>query len=125
MEAVGVLELVHHQVVEALLPLKPDCFVLFEKLHGEQKQVVEVDGVKRFEFGLVTGENCADEAFFVARGRFTPAVIFGFGNEVLRQIRLQLFIFGSRAGDDFFDEPDLVAFIVNGKVVLVAQLFDA
>ena len=74
---------------------------------------------------MVAGENCADEAFFVAGGRFAPAVIFRFGNKVLRQIWLQFFVFRSRAGDDFFDEPYLVAFVVNRKVVLVAQFFDA
>ncbi len=65
LEPVGVLELVHHEVVETVAPFVARLGVFAQEAHGEQQEVVEIDGVHALEFRLVAVEHRADERVFL------------------------------------------------------------
>ena len=120
MQAVGILEFIDHHLAVAGAPFVADILVLIEKAHGLHEQVVEIHGIQRMEFAVVACVNCSDDGLVVLRS--CPAVVLGFADEVFCQAGVEFFILCCDAVDDFFDEPELVAFVENGKVVFIADL---
>ena len=48
LQSVGVLKLIDHQILKARIPTTPHLVMLLQKLHGQQKQIVEVHRVEGF-----------------------------------------------------------------------------
>ena len=122
LETVRVLKFVHHEVAEPAVPAFLDGQVIVEEFYGEEKQVVEIDRVERFEFGVVAQEDGTEQGLVILR--FAPAVVLRFADGVFRGVRVEFFVLGCRASDDLFDETHLVALVVNREVLFVAEGFD-
>ena len=96
--------------------------MLAQQLDGEQQQVVEIDGIELFQLHLIPGEHRADKRLFVLRR--IPAVVLGFADERFGDVGLQLLADGRGFGDDLLDEAVLVALVVDGEILFVAEPLD-
>ena len=125
LEAVRVLELVHHEVMETVAPFVARLGKLAQEPDGEQQEVVEIDGVHALEFGLVTVEDCAEQGVVLrhAAGR-DAGIVLEFGDVGLRGVGVEFFVLRGGARDDGADRPEAVALIVDGKIRFPAEAFD-
>jgi len=116
---VGVLVFVDEDEVPAGLVGAEDRGVVLEELDGEEEEIVEVEGVALFEFGLIEGVELLGEGIF---GRCE--VIFGSG-DVEADLFEEPFFFGEgELLEAVFEEFFAVVFVVDGEVGLVAKVMD-
>ena len=57
LRAVGVLELIDHQILESLAPCRPRVRMFAQQLHGPQQQIVEIHGRSLVQDFLIRAEN--------------------------------------------------------------------
>src|SRR5436190_3985362 len=122
LEFVRVLELIDHEIAKPLPPPVSHIRMLVQQSYRERQEIVEVDRVESLELMLVTGEDSAEKRFLIFR-RF-PAIVLSLADQAFGDIRIQLFVAGGSAGNDFLDQPKLVAFVVNTEVIFVAEAID-
>lgn len=64
LEAVGILEFIHGDIAEALLPRFPDVPVLLQQFVRQNQQVVKIHGILRLKFPLVGGGDVGRQVVF-------------------------------------------------------------
>ena len=122
LQAVRVLEFVHHDVAELPLPALAHIAVLAKQPHREQEQIIKVHRVQIFQLLIVARVHCADERLVVSG--LPPAGVLRLADHVLRKAGIQLLVARGGARDDLFDQPRRVALVVDREVFLVAELLD-
>ena len=125
LEAVCVLEIIHHEVVETGPPLRASFRGRAQDANGEQEEVIEINGVHALEFGLVTGVDRADQRVLARHAAGGNAgVVLELGDERLRGVRVELLVLGGRARDDRADGAEAVALVVDREIRLPAEPLD-
>ena len=124
LQPVRVLKLVDHQIAEPPLPALAHFGVFREQLHREQQQIVEIHRVQRLQLGLITCEDRADQRLLIAGAGSRQPLFFAFLIRFFASVRIELLVLCRRARDDLFDQPHLIALVVDGEVSLVAERVD-
>ena len=119
LEAVGILEFIHGDIAEALLPRLPDVPVLLQQFVRQNQQVVKVHGILRLKFPLVGGGDVGCQVVF--NGVKAQTAVFHpahgrkhiFGRDFLRNAAV--------AHNQSPDQAALLGTAVNGEIGFVPQ----
>ena len=122
LQAVGVLELVHQDVVELVAPVRPHVGVIADDLHGEDEEVVEIDRVHRLLLGLVVAGH-GDQQFIVLLAQGL-ALVLGHADAGDEAARIGLLVEPAAPHQDAADQRALLALGVDREVPLVAEAVD-
>ncbi len=123
---VGVLVFVHHHIAIAGATGLERLGMLGKEPQGEQDQIVEIHGVAGAQRGFVPGPDMLGhraDAFIGENGR-TLAAILEPAQQAENGGGIRLFAPGGNPREDLSDRSDLLGFVVDDEVALVAELFD-
>ncbi len=126
---VGILVLVDHEIAEALLPGAADLRLVPQQAHGEEQDVVEVDGVEGLEGLLVAGVDPGREKPFgvaVADGELGGGdqAVLGIGDEPENPLEVATLSLRQQVANQVANQPHLIGTAVDGEVLFEAETFD-
>ncbi len=119
LEAVGILELIHGDIAEALLPRLPDVPVLLQQLVRQNQQVVKIHGILRLKLPLVGGGDVGRQVVF--NGIQAQAAILHPAHGGQHVLGGDFFRDAAVAYDQAPDQSALLGTAVNGEIGLVPQ----
>ncbi len=134
LHVVGILVLIHQDIVETLGILAAYLLILLEKLEGQRQQVIKIHGIGLLASLLVSHKYLAYlwhlgtlvlliDGLVAGIALGTHKIVLSHRNLGVNSSRLIILIAQSHLLDDSLDQRTRVGLIINGKIVVEADVF--